>query len=444
MITIFISYSQLDREKVRLLADALSAKGWEVWWDADIRSGQNYRTQIKQALEQAACVIVAWSQHSTISNWVIDEAEFGNRKNILVPIIIENGIEPPFGFRSIQTVNLTQWFLDPSHKNSQAIFTSLCEDIKILLNQVEGSSLQNFALSPEKPSVPIEKQKTTLKIWYAITGISLLLIIGIRSYNQSSLVADTSKGKTEVLNRSESNSTRPVGIRVLKDLWCPLPSKNPILARSQENAPPEFRVDTNRHLLLNSASKPVSIVAASHVGNSLQSKRLIIVHYLAGTSKDAEKYFQSSDRPTSAHILIDKHGVVKQLVPFDIVAYHAGPSLWKQLTNLNKHSIGIELENWGRLKKMGNKWQPEFGTTGQISVPEMEIIKSSDGTISRWDKYTDAQISSFFAVSCALRRAYPTIDGLAGHNEICLPVGRKTDPGPAFPIEELRRRLFLN
>ena len=42
MADIFISYARADRNKVKPIAKALEEKGWTVWWDARIRSGEEF------------------------------------------------------------------------------------------------------------------------------------------------------------------------------------------------------------------------------------------------------------------------------------------------------------------------------------------------------------------------------------------------------------------
>jgi hypothetical protein len=37
---IFISYTEEDREKARVLAEALAAQGWDIWWDRSIPAGK--------------------------------------------------------------------------------------------------------------------------------------------------------------------------------------------------------------------------------------------------------------------------------------------------------------------------------------------------------------------------------------------------------------------
>jgi hypothetical protein len=43
MADIFISYSQTDRERAMQIANALSAKGWKVWWDVSLIAGDRFR-----------------------------------------------------------------------------------------------------------------------------------------------------------------------------------------------------------------------------------------------------------------------------------------------------------------------------------------------------------------------------------------------------------------
>jgi tetratricopeptide (TPR) repeat protein len=105
---IFVSYASEDRDRIAKLVTILEAEGWKVWWDKDLVVGADYEEEIEKALSSATCVLVAWSHHSIKSRWVRDEANEGSEKDILVPLIIDD-IQPPLGFRSAQTANLTGW-----------------------------------------------------------------------------------------------------------------------------------------------------------------------------------------------------------------------------------------------------------------------------------------------------------------------------------------------
>jgi hypothetical protein len=49
---IFISYSSKDRERVRILVEALVRQGVPVWWDQHIVAGQNWENELEQALHR--------------------------------------------------------------------------------------------------------------------------------------------------------------------------------------------------------------------------------------------------------------------------------------------------------------------------------------------------------------------------------------------------------
>ena len=49
----------------------------------------------------------------------------------------------------------------------------------------------------------------------------------------------------------------------------------------------------------------------------------------------------------SCHYLINKKGEIFKMVKDNKIAWHAGRSKWKNIVNLNKCSIGIELVNKG-------------------------------------------------------------------------------------------------
>ena len=108
MSDIFLSYAHEDQDRIKKLAKAFQDQGWTVFWDRTIPAGGSWRETIDRALETARCVVVVWSSHSIISRWVCEEAEEGQERKILVPILFDN-VKPPMGFRSIQAANLTKW-----------------------------------------------------------------------------------------------------------------------------------------------------------------------------------------------------------------------------------------------------------------------------------------------------------------------------------------------
>lgn len=108
MSDIFISYASEDRDTARKLAKALETHGWSVWWDRTIPAGKTFVEVIDEAMTEARCVVVAWSAMSIKKNWVLEEAQDGLDRGILVPVFIEQ-VTPPRGFRRIQAADLSDW-----------------------------------------------------------------------------------------------------------------------------------------------------------------------------------------------------------------------------------------------------------------------------------------------------------------------------------------------
>jgi hypothetical protein len=109
---IFLSYAEEDRDKARLIAEALSRCGWPVWWDRRIPIGKSWDEVIEAALDAAKCVVVLWSRAAVTSNWTRNEAGEGLRRGILAPACLED-VLIPLGFRHIQAADLVHWTGDP-------------------------------------------------------------------------------------------------------------------------------------------------------------------------------------------------------------------------------------------------------------------------------------------------------------------------------------------
>jgi hypothetical protein len=125
---IFISYARADRPRIAILAAALETAGYQIWWDRHLAAGAEFSRETAARLQDAKAVLVAWSQTSIDSMWVADEATIGRTRHILIPVCIDR-IEPPLGFRQIQTIDLVDWKGDPS----EPLFKELCASLDIAL-----------------------------------------------------------------------------------------------------------------------------------------------------------------------------------------------------------------------------------------------------------------------------------------------------------------------
>jgi hypothetical protein len=110
MTDIFISYSREDQEWVTRLAQTLEREGYSVWWDiSDLLPGDDFQQAIPEVLEQVACVVVVWSQHSVNSQWVRSEAGRANGRKVLIPVRMESTAKILSPFDVLHSEDLSAW-----------------------------------------------------------------------------------------------------------------------------------------------------------------------------------------------------------------------------------------------------------------------------------------------------------------------------------------------
>jgi len=165
----------------------------------------------------------------------------------------------------------------------------------------------------------------------------------------------------------------------------------------------------------------------------------IIIHYTAGSSAESSvKTLCDPRTKASAHLVIGRKGSITQLVMFNKMAWHAGKSSFGGRSGFNKYSIGIEIDNAGRLTNSPGGYTAWFGNT----YPESDVVEAvhrNESTQSFWHRYTEEQVNLVLDICIDLVGEYG-ISTILGHEEIS--PGRKVDPGPAFPLDKLRERVL--
>jgi len=139
----------------------------------------------------------------------------------------------------------------------------------------------------------------------------------------------------------------------------------------------------------------------------LKDIKFVIIHYTGMQSEiESIERLKDPNKKVSSHYLINRKGQITKMVHERKIAWHAGKSKWKNFSNLNQYSIGIELVNKGY----------EFG----------------------YQKFSNIQIKSLITLCKYLKRKYKIKDEyFLGHSDIA-PL-RKVDPGENFPWQRLSK-----
>ena len=109
-------------------------------------------------MDAAKCIVVLWSKQSIHSNWVLEEADIGKRRGILVPAKIDP-VVPPLGFGLIQAADLTDWDSDTTHAEFENFLTAISDIVRPLRRPEKGAQVGNISeLNLEQPpEVPHEE-----------------------------------------------------------------------------------------------------------------------------------------------------------------------------------------------------------------------------------------------------------------------------------------------
>ncbi|MHA7833779.1 MAG: N-acetylmuramoyl-L-alanine amidase [Algiphilus sp.] len=195
------------------------------------------------------------------------------------------------------------------------------------------------------------------------------------------------------------------------------------------------------HRLYDDHQQPIAFRRSPNQSAGTIQPRYLVMHYTAGRDMDSSvHWFENPNANASAHLVIGRDGRIVQMVAFNRKAWHAGRSHWEGISGLNGHSIGIELDNHGQLEPRPGGWGPWFDPETTLPAADcLEAVHPNGGPVVGWHCYTSVQLAVAMSVASLLVAKYGLVDVL-GHEDIA--PDRKTDPGPAFPMQRFRNRVM--
>jgi len=112
---VFVSYHhESNSANARRVVSALTAAGYEAWWDEHLPAHRKYREVLIEKLRESQAVVVLWSKQAARSDWVVAEADIAHSLGKLVQASTDAEL-PPIPFNQIQCARLQGWKGDADH-----------------------------------------------------------------------------------------------------------------------------------------------------------------------------------------------------------------------------------------------------------------------------------------------------------------------------------------
>jgi peptidoglycan hydrolase-like protein with peptidoglycan-binding domain len=184
---IFVSYSKDDAVRVQVLVAAIEREGWKVFWDQEILPGEDWESSIGVHLDAAPVVIAVWSKHSVKSRYVRSETNRANKRNVVVPVLID-AVEPPFGLEHIQAADLVGWLAN----GGGTLPARLKSSVSRRMPSQPGTPKAEAIVAVSQPATPppaavaavapAASKKRQVALWIGVGAVAAMLLGGSGYY----------------------------------------------------------------------------------------------------------------------------------------------------------------------------------------------------------------------------------------------------------------------
>jgi TIR domain len=180
MADVFISYAREDRPRAEQIARGLAAQGLECFWDTEIPPGQTWADYIEDKLTHCKALIVLWSEHSTKSQWVREEARLGRDKGVLIPAMID-AAQAPFGFGEVQAANLAAWNGDADDPDWRRFVAAVANAAGAKAKPAPPRPAAQMRPAAAMPASAAAAPGKAVPVWVWVTGaiVGTVVVLGI-------------------------------------------------------------------------------------------------------------------------------------------------------------------------------------------------------------------------------------------------------------------------
>lgn len=164
-----------------------------------------------------------------------------------------------------------------------------------------------------------------------------------------------------------------------------------------------------------SSIEQVEFPRNQYVRSATEKTQIVLHHTVSGDSVDGDIHtWKKTKERVATPVIVERSGNIVQLFSSRYWAYHLGlkvdnfKSMGLSYLNLNKNSLGIEIDSWGGLKFIDGEWRAsvnKFGTGSLVNkhgqkykvvLPSDRVQLYSNGFrgYEAFEKYTDKQLYS--------------------------------------------------
>ncbi|MBL8472304.1 MAG: sel1 repeat family protein [Rhodocyclaceae bacterium] len=140
MYSVLLTHAPPDARRARLLARALSERGYRVWAEREAQASNGWLSSAQPRAADADCVIALWSYNGSANAAVRAEALAARDQGRLINVTLDSS-GTPFDFRDLPTVDLQRW----DFAGASASFDALAVQLDIVCGHPAGSAPRRAA-----------------------------------------------------------------------------------------------------------------------------------------------------------------------------------------------------------------------------------------------------------------------------------------------------------